>query len=190
MSVDTTPTEQQHVQCGDCGETFPQRLAVDGAYCSRECYYRAKGTGVLQSITDDHKVCSTCFARLKEIEQPPERATDAAVGFEHPTTNATRADGAPHPADVDDLGVLRPTPSTHTPLACECGAIDNGRDETLERVEGAAVVLNLWGELARRYARGELDHAPSKERLFDGLREMGERDWAYAIGYSLYGGEA
>lgn len=183
-------TQERQVECGNCDETFPLSQAIADAYCSRDCYYRDKGRGILDDLEHDHTVCSTCFATLKEIEPPTEETPDAFIGLEHPTTNATRADGAPHPADTDDLGVLRPTPSTHTPLACECGAIDNERDEILERIEGASVLLNLWGQLATLYTQGAIDHAPSKKRLFDGLREKNERDWSYAIGYSLYGGEA
>lgn len=186
MSV-INASERQETECKQC--SVPYKHGYNGAYCSADCLYRSKGEGILSDLEDDHKVCSTCFSTLKEIEEPPERATDAAIGIEHPTVKATRADGAPHPADVDDLGVLRPTPSTHTPLACECGTIDNARDETLERVEGAAVLLNLWGQLCRLFTQGAIDDAPSKKRLLDGLRERGERDWAFAIGYALHGSE-
>lgn len=192
-------THEQQVACGNCDELFPLAQAVADAYCSRECYYRDKGEGILADLEHDHTVCSTCFATLKETDHPGderlERAgvsplvRDAFVGFESTTPGASQADGAPHPADIDELGILRPTPSTHTPLACECGAIDAGRDETIERVEGAAVLLNLWGQLCRLYTKGAIDNAPSKDRLFDGLREQNERDWAYAIGYSLWGGQ-
>jgi|GEM_PF-4367273 len=181
-------TQEPRVQCAHCDGPRDPNASVAGSYCSTECYYRDKGEGILSELEHDHTVCSTCFATLKEIETPRQDDPDCYVGIEHPTVNATRADGAPHPADTDELGVLRPEPSTHTPLACRCGAIENERDETIERIEGADVLLNLWGQLCRLYTQGAIDNAPSKDRLFDGLREQG-RDWAYAIGVSVWGGD-
>jgi len=191
-------SQEQQVACGHCEATFPQSTAIADAYCSRRCYYRDKGQGILDDLEHDHTICSTCFATLKETSHPGddrlERAgvsplvREAFVGFEHHTEHARNAADAPPAAERDALGVLRET-ATHAPTACQCGAIERDRDETVERVEGASVLLNLWGQLARLFSQGAIDTAPSKDRLFDGLREAGERDWAFAIGYSLHGGD-
>ena len=69
---------------------------------------------------------------------------------------------------------------------CRCGNIDHRDHEAaLERSEGAAVVLNLLRTLLVLYHEGTIEHRPSKDRLFETLREHG-RDWNLAIGRCLY----
>lgn len=198
MSVTPAREGTTHVECGQCRETFPDNEAVRDAYCSRECYFRSEGSGTLEHIRKDHTVCPTCFSKIKEVEKPPEgtslvigpvdhdadganhHAKDVLIGFqsrtqhaEHVETNLREALFSISETVVVSLGCKCGTPSGYEP------------DETIERVEGSRVVLNLLRELRQRYAQGELDTQPSKDQLFDALREQG-RDWEYAVGRALH----
>lgn len=188
MSVTTAPETDE---CEQCDSTFQISHAVEGNYCSAKCYYRSKGEGPLAQLRHDHTVCGTCFARLKETQRPsddylrraavPPSIREVFVGFEYPTPNAEHAETT---IDAGEYGIHD---RVTTGLGCRCGATDTHEpDATLERVEGAAVVVNLLRQLRRLYDAGSIDHAPSKDGLFDALRDEG-RDWEYAIGRCLYG---
>lgn len=181
--------QQSRVECSHCGGERTPSASVAGSYCSTRCFYAAKGAGILDQLRRDHTVCSTCFARVKTIERPSDEAPEAVVGFEYPTKHATHGDAVIRPDDADVETYPDPNPLIKRTLACRCGAVDlSERDDTIERVEGAAVPLNLLRQLIRLYREGAIDHHPGKDRLFDALREAG-REYDYAIGYALYGGE-
>ncbi|NUC71693.1 hypothetical protein HTZ84_05115 [Haloterrigena sp. SYSU A558-1] len=86
MSV--TPTSSDRYQCNHCGDYAPAHSFYDAAMCSESCRRAADAEPILNTITHDHTTCVTCFRQLKVIEEPPERAPSAAVGFQYRTENA------------------------------------------------------------------------------------------------------
>lgn len=81
--------------CKACDEYFHD--GYNGAYCSEECYLRAKGTKLLNCIRHDHTTCIQCGTQLKEIEEPTDEAlrqidgyhsTTSVIGFQYRTESA------------------------------------------------------------------------------------------------------
>lgn len=69
---------------------------------------------------------------------------------------------------------------------CQCGNVDHRhRDDVLERVEQHDVLLNLLYVLFILFDESRVAHRPSKDALFNSLREHG-RDWEQAIGRAIY----
>ncbi|MFW5903727.1 MAG: hypothetical protein ACOCS7_03210, partial [Halolamina sp.] len=74
MSTTATKTAEYICEADGCTGSFTEHEAVEGGYCSRECYNRSRGRDLLQDIHQDHRFCAACFRRKKEIEKPPESA--------------------------------------------------------------------------------------------------------------------
>lgn len=179
--ADTYPCERE-----DCDEQFSEQTAVKGSYCSRECFHRSKGANALSEIQRDHRFCATCFRQLKDVTPKSDLDLDrvgpitseAVIGFQHPRPEAEHV--------VDVTGTTPHDRFEFGRLGCQCGNVDPSlRDETLERVEREAVLLNLLVCLRILDREGKVANRPSKDRLFATLRQAG-RDWELAIGRALY----
>lgn len=202
--MSTTASNQSELQdhfdtdeCEYCGEEFAIIAAVEGNYCSTGCFYREKGERVLNQIKSDHRICATCFRRIKEVEYPP---GDISVAV--PTPDPPHGDGDTDGVKDVLIGYQYPTPSTEFAIddtstdayrvqerrrwSCECGTVDpSERDDILEDVEIEAIVPNLLQTLRFLERSGAIQQRPQKDRLFEALREEW-RDWAFAIGRALY----
>jgi len=162
----------------DCETTFAVEHAIRGNYCSAGCFYRQKGANVLARIRQDHRLCATCFRQIKTVTPPPKRAPECAIGTQHQTEHTVWG--------VDDVSDDPYVTLDRQRWSCECGAVDpSERDAILEDVEIEAAVPNLLRTLHFLDRSGQIDRRPSKERLFNALREAW-RDWEYAIGRALY----
>lgn len=192
-----TVSETESAECSHCDGPRDPHASVHGSFCSTQCWLAHKGEKALEAIQQDHRFCATCYRQIKEVERPsdeqlaaanvPKSVRQAFVGFQYPT---------PHTAFVEDLKPIDAGTAWDSPrrkvrgvFGCECGTIDHRvSDDTLQSVEGGAVLLNLLQRLAQLYAEERVAHPPSKERLFGGLSET--HDLEYAVGHSLYGSEA
>lgn len=159
-----------------------------GSFCSDVCYYRHKGYAAFANIADDHRLCSTCFREIKEIEEWPEwieghvdnLVWDARCGFQYETqqtTWATDAFGAPNPYlsfEAQRWG-------------CECGDVDGTSQEfAIRKADPAPTLASLYRCLVALDADGDrIAHAPSKGAMFDAYRER-PLDWPYVAGRAIY----
>lgn len=70
--------------------------------------------------------------------------------------------------------------------ACECGNTDHRhREPSIIDVELEAVIMFLYQALVKLFREGHIEQSPSREALFEGLREEW-KDWEYAIGRCLH----
>jgi len=169
MSTTTHP----ETQCKWCDDSFTH--GYNAVYCTEECLYAQKGDGVLNMIASDHRFCSSCFKRRKNIEKPPDSflrrrpqlLQDAIIGFEYLTPSMQQAHGL---------------------LYCECGNVDHYADhDVLKELDLAGAITNLWAILALYYEEGQFgDNRPDRDVLLESLDETG-MGWCEALGRSVYG---
>lgn len=128
MSVQTTRAKTDRCALPECRDTFSVLNAVEGSYCSRDCYDRHRGRKLLRNIRHDHRFCWSCWKSKKTLEQPTEEyrnrhfqrseskltrtadgdlevervgqevSRDAVVGHEHHTRHVRRG---PHGLECD-----------------------------------------------------------------------------------------
>lgn len=69
MSAEAKPSV---VECHgpECKRAGPTWQFHHGVFCSDECEARAKGRQALSDLRSSHAHCFTCFAQLKDIEDP------------------------------------------------------------------------------------------------------------------------
>lgn len=179
----------------DCDAEFVVEHAIRGNYCSAECFYRHKGANVLDEIRRDHRLCATCFRQIKSVErpggvslkvEPPDHegaaggVRETIIGRQYPTEHTTWGLDV---HQLDDYVIL-----DRTRWSCECGTVDpSERDDIIEQVEldDNGIVGDLLETLHFLERSGAIDRRPSKQRLFEALREEW-RDWEFAIGRCLY----
>lgn len=163
--------------CSTCGRYRHPEKSVRGSYCSRKCYYRHKGHKALKNVEKDHRFCRTCFARVKEIEDPPDDAPDFVVGYQYGTPAATTA-----AREYDRDGVARPLVKQR--IGCECGATDLRHwDETLAETDRVSTMINLVAALREKEREDKVPFLDYR-RLFTAYRDTG--DLEYAVGVGLY----
>lgn len=169
----TTHAERQ---CTYCSETYS--VGYDAQYCSEVCYWKERGASVIRQIQNDHRFCTSCYARRKHIDKPPEEfrrklkaengyeSAESVVGFQYHT-----------PAVKRDHGFIY----------CKCGNIDHYADiEELRDIDRKDVIVNLWSLLVEYYHDNQFgENTPDKDVLFDTLKES-EFDFEYAIGKAVY----
>jgi len=185
-------------ECAHCETWRNPNGDVKGSYCSRDCWLRSKGQNVLTELQHDHTICATCFRVIKEIECPPEGTVvniptpdaphnhgdadgvkNVLIGYQYETPATERA--------VDDFSTDPYRVQERTRWSCECGNVDpNERDDILEEIDLDETIIRLLQRLRERYEMDQLPNQPSKQRLFDALREEW-RDWEYAIGSAVWG---
>lgn len=72
--MSTANTQHQETyECETCGGPRTRESSVAGSFCSTDCHARHRGRGILRELRRDHKYCFTCFARLKELDEPTEQ---------------------------------------------------------------------------------------------------------------------
>lgn len=164
--------------CASCDAYRNPRKSVRGSYCSEACYFRHRGQKALKNLEDDHRFCRTCFAQVKEIEDPPQRAPSFVVGYQYGTDAATSA-----ARDYDREDAARPLVKER--LGCHCGATDlRSHDDVLATVDLERTLVNLWSALRVKHREDKVPD-PDHSRLFAAYRET--RDLEYAVGAGLYG---
>jgi len=171
-------TTQHHKStCKACETDFD--VFYTPGYCSEECFYRSKGQSVIRQIKNDHTYCTSCYAKRKVVDKPPEEFTQklkayngfesaqSVVGFEYLTPNVKQDHGF---------------------LYCKCGNIDHHAEiEELRSIDRQDVIVNLWTLLKEYYQENQFgENTPDKDVLFDTLKES-EFDFEYAIGVAVYG---
>jgi len=181
-----------------CDADYQKSAAVKGSYCSRECWLRSKGGGVLSKLRSDHTICATCFRVIKEVERPPEATSvnipvpdaphdigdddgvkDVLIGFQYETPSTEFA--------IDDISSDPYRVQERRRWSCECGTVDpSERDDIIETIDLEETIVRLLRRLHERYELDHLPNQPSKQRLFDALREEW-LDWEYAIGSAVWG---
>lgn len=151
MSVQSTPPTDT---CPSCNQEFQIAAAVNGSFCSRKCWLTHRGEKALKTLRHDHRLCSTCGARIKRTEGPSQAWADER-GSPYETTlnhggelhntplgmalDATEASQR-KPIAVDSIigyeyhttdategvdGEERPTgEATWTRISCTCGNVD------------------------------------------------------------------
>lgn len=175
-------TQSERGTCAYCNGPRDIRDSVEGSYCSAACYYRARGEGVLDQLESDHRICSTCHGRVKDVEPIPEDVYAAGDGLQYPTERTVHAIDEAVP---EDLG----QEIAFTRWGCDCGAVDpNTVHADLQEIHLATVLHNCLLALQDLYEREAIPHPPARERYFAGLREHW-RDARYAIGRAIYGGD-
>ena len=141
MSTTSSVSQPNTDECAyrDCGTLVAAHEAVEGSYCSRACYRREKGAGLLGVIKRRHELCFTCFRRRKDIERPP--AQFMARHFDTDGMGWSReGEGAPWRLERWGQELAREAvcgfayPTQHADmgaygLECRCGAIDADLDE-------------------------------------------------------------
>lgn len=194
VSTTQTPPRESY-ECTACGDDYPAGSAYAGSYCSDVCYHQHKGRDVIRDIKQDQRWCATCFRPVKEIEQPPSTKTlfvegprgrddetlqkDVLIGHQHPTEQTRWV--------VDEQEM----PNAFLPLersrwGCSCGAVNpSTQSAILQRIHAKTVITSLLTCLAQLHDEGNVAHHPSREALFDALRER-PFDWAYAAGRAIY----
>jgi len=167
--------------CKYCGGERDPNASINGSFCSIECWYKSRGDNITNQIAIDHTHCSSCFAKRKEIDKPPEEflsriniengfhSKEAIVGFQYRTPNVEREHGFTY---------------------CKCGNIDHyAAIGELRDIQLKDVLTNLWSLLVRYYHNDQFgDNKPDKQVLFDTLKES-KMDFELAIGKSVYGQE-
>lgn len=179
----TRPTDRQDRRqtnpptCAFCDGYRNPRKSVRGSYCSDDCYFRHRGRKALKNLEKDHRFCRTCFAQVKEIEDPPERAPSFVVGYQYGTDDATSA-----AREYDREDASRPLVKER--LGCRCGATDLWEyDPLLASVDLERTLVNLWSALRTKHREDKVP-SPDHSQLFDAYRET--RDLEYAVGVGLY----
>jgi hypothetical protein len=173
---------QDHAEtntCEHCETEYPAHTQVRG-FCSVGCFYRHKGANILDEIRRDHRLCATCFRQIKTVMPPAKDAPECAIGQQYQTEHTVWG--------VDDVGSDAYRPLDRQRWSCECGTVDpSERDDIIEQVEldDNGIVGDLLQTLRFLERSGAIDRRPSKQRLFEALREEW-RDWEYAIGRALY----
>jgi len=174
----STATQSVYV-CEQCGESFEPQTSIKDSFCSIECWYKSRGDNITNQIAIDHTHCSSCFAKSKEIDKPPEaflsriniengfHSKEAIVGFQYRTPNVEREHGFTY---------------------CKCGNIDHyAAIGELRDIQLKDVLTNLWSLLVRYYKQDQFgDNKPDKDVLFNTLKAS-EMDFALAIGKAVYG---
>lgn len=169
--------------CAQCGGERDPDASVKGSYCSQECHEehrREKAVNnVLNTIQYDHRFCFTCFRQLKEIDHPPSRAPECAIGVQYLTEHAEI--GEKSSLRFETLRQDGPSPDqVRTGTICKCGAtthsdcIDLFRqldEQHYVRFAEAVNILVNEGKLKRDVIDGEAyaDAVPQ-----DSLREAVE----------------
>jgi len=72
MPIQTTRVKTGRCALPECRDTFPVTNAVQGSYCSRDCYNRHRGRRILRNVRQDHRFCWSCWRPRKTLEQPSE----------------------------------------------------------------------------------------------------------------------
>lgn len=197
MSTTATPDVESHdCDAPECETVFKPWEAFHGSYCSERCFYRHKGHKAIHNVADDHTWCATCFRRLKEIEDVPDHvrnklypeASEAAIGFQHPTDRVVWATGE---ASRPDWQNATPIATTQRPpeiqrWGCECGAVNpRDRHDVVRDADPAATLVSLLSCLRHLHTEDNVAHAPSKDALFDAYRDR-PKDWTYIAGRAIY----
>lgn len=142
-----TPTQSRE-SCKYCGETY-QRYHRPG-YCSIECYARGMryqererqrqtGRELLEEIRGDHRYCSSCFCKQKDLEKPPR---EGFLDYTNGVYEQTQDDGVTYSwysqeeSESAIIGFQYPTPgsvSGQYGLECSCGNVQHSHDQPLLR---------------------------------------------------------
>jgi len=194
----STTTDVPKNTCEHCGDVHPVNELFQpdthGNYCDKECYFTHKGEKALNQIESDHTVCASCHKTIKSIEKPPKGTTlnippadhkqatqttsNVLIGYQYQTESTERY------ADGKGEG---PTAVFYTRWSCECGTVDpNERDDILEAVDLQATVKNLCKRLYDLSRQDAIGGSFNHTRFLDAF-EKDERNWAYAVGFGLYG---
>lgn len=152
----SSPTDQT---CGYCGG--PASVPIEGAFCSRRCYRRHRGTKLLDQLRSDHQICATCFGRVKTVAPIHRGPDDVEEGLQYPTEKTT--------IGVDTFGDdLNPIEATR--WSCSCGAVDPATiDVTIQRVHFYEAIANCYNALQYLYKRGAIQTSPSRQRYLDAI---------------------
>lgn len=173
----STTTTTQSATCSYCDDEHDIAAAVEGSYCSTECFHRAKGAAAIGELEKNHTICGTCYSVRKEIERPSEAwinahgelAASAFIGIEHPTAHLRRSDGL---------------------LYCECGAVEHDAShEFIKVLVLYETATNLYKRLQELYEQDKLAHPPDGVVLMRALRDS-RCDWELAAGRAIYARES
>ena len=72
--IDGDDNEYEICQCEFCDGHYPYRRGLSRTYCRWRCYGRDIATDLLNTVRRDHRYCSSCFRKLKDV-YPPEPDT-------------------------------------------------------------------------------------------------------------------
>ena len=192
MSIALPPSKTKTCGYRDCPTVFPGHEAIEGTYCSRACYRREKGAGLLGEIRRRHELCFTCFRRRKDIERPPAQYMRthfgrSGTGWSRETedapwtverwgqeTSREAVCGFAYPTEHTDMG-------PHG-LECRCGAIDADLDEpTVRNLEQWTEWLSQTVDyLSDVGAREDTLRADIVERAYERTEDL-----RYAVGIGL-----
>lgn len=186
MSVQAnTPTGT----CKYCQSDFPLP-GIQRDYCNEECLYRDKGEKALNTVHNEHTVCSTCGRIRAEVTPPkPDEAfaIDNAYGgayFSDHDTVSFEAFGQEESAKAS-VGFRKATVHEQDG-ACVCGTLErtgDGHFDILHNLETFDTLLRIHQRIKDAAIDGQREDWPSKAELFKTYRET--EDLAYSVGKAL-----
>jgi hypothetical protein len=157
-------TKRPQTECNGCHDQF--RTGYNGAYCSRQCYFEAKGQRALNKIAHDHKLCASCGALLKTVDEPTEGWKNERGGYQNTVINHGGS-----LTNVDDLGIVLDATDASQRKPTSVDSVIGHEHHTPNTTEGVDGEETNTGEVT--YTRvsctcGNVD--PSEE--IDELREI------------------
>lgn len=178
--------------CRHCGGAIPEDAAdPNDTYCSRECYYRHRGENVLEDIQRDHRICATCFTRIKTVEyadvirsrQPKvdiRQVPECVIGYQYPTEHTTVGQDEFATLDHDAVRI------EGTRWSCgNCGTVDpNEAHPDLRSLDEGKTARRLYEAVDELADRDAIPNAPDHERFIEGWRDGGA---ALAVGKAVFG---
>jgi hypothetical protein len=69
--------------CVECGNQFKVQDSPRPNHCSEQCFYEDRGSGALNALKTDHKLCATCFKYIKKTYCPSADFLEELSSFEH-----------------------------------------------------------------------------------------------------------
>jgi len=159
--------------CGHCGGARTPYASVAGSFCSTECLRSHKQSKrareLLELLENDHRFCYTCFAHLKDVQQPPSRwgLSESVTGIQHlrpPARSGERTINRDSELAKDEA---------RTGTICRCGNTDHRhRESTIQRIGGMDVAEQLIEAIDILRDEGKHEVGVDDRRL----REVAERE--------------
>lgn len=167
-------------QCTHCGTSYEPPTAYRG-YCGLDCYYRERGSALIEQVEHTSQFCNTCYGHLRDVEPIPPAKIDGK-GY--------NGDGWQYPTELTTVGVDEFRDTTprleRTRISCRCGAVNpNETTAELQNVDLAACMTNLYRALCWLADREAIPSAPDHEAYLASLWDS-PRDAALACGKAVY----
>lgn len=115
MSLTQSSPDEQTYECDHCGGDRRPSTSVAGSFCSHECHRAHRGQKrvreLFRTLEHDHRYCTTCGRKLKEVIKPPKRNAvgkdipDWVIGWQHRTDRSCIGERSPR-VDIPDESEL------------------------------------------------------------------------------------